>query len=1295
MKKNNPGGSMKPVLFTLFTLYSVPLLWSQVVINEVDADQTGTDAAEFIELFGPANYSLDGLVLVFFNGSDDASYNAFDLDGRSLNEEGYFVLCGNAATVENCDWDVSVATNLIQNGADAIALYQADATDFPEDTPVHSNNLIDAIVYGTNDSTDTGLVSVLTPGKPQVNESGNGSSNTHSNSRVPDGGTPFDTTLYTQKEPSPGISNISGSLSELVINEFVANHSGTDYFEFLEVAGLPDTDYAGHWIIEIEGDGLDNPGIATVAVQVGTTDSNGIWRSNYFTNTLGGGTKTYLLVTNWNESLLGEDLDSTDNGSFDTIGWDSILDDIAVSYENTGDQVYSQVVLVDEFDGKDFPPGGASRIPNGTDTNSTEDWVRNDFYGSGLPDYHGSPGHGEAANTPGFENTMSSPPRINEFVMNHTGADQYEYFEIWGDALTDYSHYWLLILEAKPQSAGLSGTILQAYQIGTTNHSRIYTHNLVDTLPNTSVSLLLVHGFSGNISDDLDTDDDGVLDVEPWHVLVDSVAIDDGEAGDLFYASTVLSAGFDGVNDHPGGASRIPHGSDTNSVSDWMRNDFDGAGIPALPGSLVPGEALNTPNSTNTQYLPGGNNVLLNEWVCNHRGIDDHEYVEIVGSPRTNYTHIWIIGLEGDLENNAGTVEFAIQAGDTDSDGYWYSGFMVEQINNNSVTLMVVDSFTGTLQQDLDTNDDGTLDITPWITLIDDVAINDGDLNDLAYSTVVLTKDFDGGIYTVGGGSRIPDAVDTDTVADWKRNDFYGKGLPGFTGTLEIGEAMNTPGYKNRDSGTGALLSEVVFHHEGGDTHEFVEIHGEAGSTYHQSHVLVIEGDSSDNPGLVSQVFTCGATNGGGFWVSDYLQNAIENGSQTILLVEEFSEAIGFDLDTDNDGTMDFEPWESISDALAFWDGDVMDQLYTPVILDNLDGSIGGASRFPYGLDTDSPSDWVFNDVEGSGLPGFSGSVTTKEAYNTPGSVTRIFIEDYYQSVQDSSPADLRASLHEVIKDHLLFAYSADFTDTWDILEEADEDPLDAGNVLSIYRNHPFAKQGGGNAFYNREHTWPKSYGFPQSYQSYPYTDCHHIMIADYSYNSARSNLPYGNCSVACEEWSTTEYNGQGGAGISNWKSGEGSSGTFEVWADRRGDVARALLYLDVRYEGGNHRFTGFSEPDLILTDDMSLVSTFSSNTEEAAYMGRLSALLEWHAEDPVDQMERDRNEVIYSYQGNRNPFIDHPEWVDCLFHGICNVPCYVELLPDWNTEPSPCNTGKTSVLDYIGVIEGTCACWP
>jgi len=142
----------------------VPMLTANaqvsIIINELDSDTPSTDTLEFIELYdgGAGNTSLNGLVLVLFNGSSDISYSAFDLDGYSTNDNGYFLL-GNAAVVPSPS--IIFSDNTLQNGADAVALYAGNATDFPINTPVTTTNLIDAVVYDTNDADDAGLLMLV------------------------------------------------------------------------------------------------------------------------------------------------------------------------------------------------------------------------------------------------------------------------------------------------------------------------------------------------------------------------------------------------------------------------------------------------------------------------------------------------------------------------------------------------------------------------------------------------------------------------------------------------------------------------------------------------------------------------------------------------------------------------------------------------------------------------------------------------------------------------------------------------------------------------------------------------------------------------------------------------------------------------------------------------------------------------------------------------------------------------------------------------------------------------------
>lgn len=266
----------------------------------------------------------------------------------------------------------------------------------------------------------------------------------------------------------------------------------------------------------------------------------------------------------------------------------------------------------------------------------------------------------------------------------------------------------------------------------------------------------------------------------------------------------------------------------------------------------------------------------------------------------------------------------------------------------------------------------------------------------------------------------------------------------------------------------------------------------------------------------------------------------------------------------------------------------------------------------------------------------------------------------YYSRVNTSSASQLRCSLHETIKGHTAYPYSATTTDTWDILEIADEDPNNAGRILDAYRNRSYIKGSeragtGTGITYNREHTWPNSLGFgsatgDKGLPYAPYTDTHMLYLTDTTYNSDRGNKPYANCALSggCGERATEANAGFGGGsgvypGNSNWVKGpDGNSGSFEVWGHRKGDIARAVLYMAIRYEGGVHPANGQGEPDLELTDDRSKIVITSASP---AYMGLLSTLLAWHQADPVDNAERERNEVIYSFQGNRNPFIDHPEW--------------------------------------------------
>ncbi len=265
-------------------------------------------------------------------------------------------------------------------------------------------------------------------------------------------------------------------------------------------------------------------------------------------------------------------------------------------------------------------------------------------------------------------------------------------------------------------------------------------------------------------------------------------------------------------------------------------------------------------------------------------------------------------------------------------------------------------------------------------------------------------------------------------------------------------------------------------------------------------------------------------------------------------------------------------------------------------------------------------------------------------------------VGSYYDAVNASSPEQLRCSLHLLIRGHTAYPYSGAGTNAWTILELAQADPNDPDKILDVYRNRLYrrgsdrAGGGGGGLKYNREHTWPNSLGFPGAtgnlgLPNAPYTDTHMLWLSDEQWNADRGNKPYAFCPSGCGE-RPTEFNGGvgGGSGTypgnSNWVNGS----SFEVWNHRKGDMARAVMYMAIRYEGGVDSASGQNEPDLELTNERALIVP-RNDYSQPAYMGILNDLLAWHQADPPDAEERARDEVIFSFQGNRNPFVDHPEW--------------------------------------------------
>ena len=234
---------------------------------------------------------------------------------------------------------------------------------------------------------------------------------------------------------------------------------------------------------------------------------------------------------------------------------------------------------------------------------------------------------------------------------------------------------------------------------------------------------------------------------------------------------------------------------------------------------------------------------------------------------------------------------------------------------------------------------------------------------------------------------------------------------------------------------------------------------------------------------------------------------------------------------------------------------------------------------------------------------------------------------EYYQSAFNKKGDSLKYELNQIIKNHIEFPYSSTNTDVWDILKATDKDPANGANIILLYSGRSVdAEQeyNNGNGW-NREHVWAKSRGDFGTTKGAG-TDVHHLRPTDVGINSARSNKAFDECNVCIQIEDTDSYR-------------DADLWTFEPRDAVKGDVARMIFYMVVRYEGEN------GEPDLELTNDI------LGNQDKTPIHGVINTLMAWHTQDPVDQWEENRNEIIYSdYQGNRNPFIDNPELADYLW---------------------------------------------
>ncbi|MGF1455969.1 MAG: ExeM/NucH family extracellular endonuclease [Alphaproteobacteria bacterium] len=580
----------------------------------------------------------------------------------------------------------------------------------------------------------------------------------------------------------------------VIINEQVVSTDGLDR-EFVEFVGTPGQSLDGFAFLEIEDGGeidtvIDLSGltIGDNGFLLGTSpaaeDEFGItgnfgFNNNTFTN----GSRTYLLVEGFTGQS-GDDIDTDNDGTIDTIVWNAISDSAAF-VDDDNPLIYSQDVVGP--DGTFLAPGGF-RDPEGTGDFQIHDFFNFDAY---------TPTVGTAA-----------PPApqvvINEIVVSTDSVDQefVEFAGTPGESLDGFAFLEIenggeidTIIDLSGFELGVNGFLLGTSpeaeaDLGVVGNFQIDNN----TFTNGSRTYLLVNGFTGASGDDIDADNDGTIDNAPWAAIVDDIALIDDD-NPIIYSAQIV--GPDGSFLAPG-AFRDPQITGAFQIHDF----FSSAGYTPTAGVFP------------TQPL------VINEIVVSTIG-DDEEFFELLGEPGTSLDGVSLIEVE-----SGGEVDSIIDlTGFSTGDNGFFLGASPEAeselgvignlqignntFTNNSQTYLLVRDFTGAEGSDIDTDDDGVIDTILWTEIIDSVAAIEAD-DPIIYSANVLGPD---GTFLAPGGFRDPEGTGDFLLHAFSSNAAYtptaGTGSVGDPEPRLISEIQGE-GRSSTLAGTAVLVEAVV-----------------------------------------------------------------------------------------------------------------------------------------------------------------------------------------------------------------------------------------------------------------------------------------------------------------------------------------------------------------------------------------------------------------------------------------------------------------------------------------------------
>lgn len=280
----------------------------------------------------------------------------------------------------------------------------------------------------------------------------------------------------------------------------------------------------------------------------------------------------------------------------------------------------------------------------------------------------------------------------------------------------------------------------------------------------------------------------------------------------------------------------------------------------------------------------------------------------------------------------------------------------------------------------------------------------------------------------------------------------------------------------------------------------------------------------------------------------------------------------------------------------------------------------------------------------------------------------------YYNNASNKTGDELLEALHDIIHNHTSISYN----NIWNAFYSTDHRQDNVDQVWDIYSDipggtPPYLYELGSDQCgeyetegecYNREHSWPQSWF---GNQSTPRTDIHHIYPTDGKVNAERGNFPYGEVKKA----SWTSLNGSK-VGTPKTELGYNGSTVFEPIDAYKGDIARGLFYMSVCYHN----------------DDSDWGSSGMTNKSEILPWA-MTMLLRWSDDDPVSQKEIDRNNAVYGIQGNRNPFIDHPEYAHMIWDDnwsgiLYSITCATGLTHGSISAPESALEGNTVAITAI-----------